>query len=184
MPGNTPEKMFETMLANLPEKTGKSLDAWLRAIAKSRLSKHGEIVKWLKTEHGITHGFANLIAHKHLAGSETIDLVDAQYAGAKQALRPIYNSICRMVRKFGDDIDVSPRKTYVTLRRNKQFALIKPSTKNRIDVGIKLRGVEETGRLEKSGGFNAMVSHRVRITNKSQVDNELEQWLLAAYEEA
>jgi len=50
------------------------------------------------------------------------------------------------------------KKGYLSIRRSKQFAIIQPSTATRVDVGIQLKGVEPTGRLEPSGGFNAMLS--------------------------
>ena len=141
----------------------------------------------LKAEHGVTHGFANLIAHKSLesdAGSagSSDDLVAAQYAGAKAGLRPIYDALIAAARKFGQDVEVAPKKTYVSLRRSKQFALIQPSTKDRVDVGINLKGVAPAGRLEASGSFNAMVTHRVRVAEEQGVDQELIRWLQEAYE--
>lgn len=185
MAKTSPEKQLESMLNNLPDKTGRSLDEWLQLLEPLKLEKHGQIVKHLKSEHGVTHGFANLIANRSLASeSDAADPVDAQYAGAKASLRPIYEALCTMVRTFGDDVDVSPRKTYVTLRRSKQFALVQPSTRERVDVGINLKGTPPGKRLEASGSFNAMVSHRVRITDPSQVDSELKGWLKAAYDAA
>ena len=185
MAKTTPEQQLETMLRNLPEKTGHSLAEWRKRIAGTTHAKHGEIVKWLKSEHGVTHGFANLIAQQHLAsGSDDSDPVDAQYSGQKAGLRPVYDAICAMVSGFGDDVEIAPRKTYVTLRRNKQFALIKASTRERVDVGINLKGVKPDGRLEASGSFNAMVSHRVRIAGKRDVNAQLKKWLKAAYDAA
>ncbi|MGB5578254.1 MAG: DUF5655 domain-containing protein, partial [Woeseiaceae bacterium] len=73
---------------------------------------------------------------------------------------------------------------YVSLRRSKQFALVQPSTKDRVDVGINLKGQPPTARLEKSGSFNTMVSHRVRVTKKGEVDADLKRWLKKAYDAA
>jgi hypothetical protein len=75
-------------------------------------------------------------------------------------------------------------KAYVSLKRKKQFALIQPSTATRLDVGIKLKGVEPSGRLEASGKFNEMVSHRVKVASADEVDAELIAWLKQAYEGA
>jgi len=141
----------------------------------------------LKNDHGLTHGFANMIALQALqSDSHTADdtgaLVDAQYAGAKAALRPLYDKLLEAIGKFGKDIEISPKKAYVSLRRNKQFALIQPSTATRLDVGINLKDAEPTERLEKSGSFNAMVSHRVRLSTAGDVDKELLGWLKKAYE--
>jgi hypothetical protein len=184
----TPEEMEASMIRSLEDKTGKGLDQWLEVTAASGLDKHGQIVKLLKSEHGMTHGYANLVAHKMLqAGARApraTDLVDAQYAGAKQELRPIYEAIVTRVAGFGDDVEIAPKKTYVSLRRKKQFGLIQPSTRTRVDVGINLAGVEPTNRLEASGSFNAMVSHRVRLAEPGQVDDQLIDWLRQAYEVA
>lgn len=189
----SPEEMTASMIANMPEKTGKPLGEWLtiarKAIKAEGLAKHGEIVKHLKAEHGLTHGYANLVAHKALesdAGSaaSTDDLVEAQYAGDKAGLRPIYDAILEAVTRFGADVEVAPKKAYVSLRRGKQFAILQPSTKTRVDVGINLKGRDATERLEKSGSFNAMVSHRVRVEAAAQVDRELIGWLKEAYEQA
>ncbi len=97
-------------------------------------------------------------------------------------MRPIYDTLMAVIAKFGKDVEVSPKKAYVSLRRHKQFGLIQPSTATRVDVGINLKGAEPTDRLEKSGSFNAMVSHRVRLSSPSEVDKELLGWLKKAYE--
>ena len=188
MAKSSPEEMAKSMIKNMPEKTGKSLEQWLKIVGKANLAKHGEIVKHLKSEHGVTHGFANLIAHQHLnagkAAATDDDLVASQYAGAKEGLRPIYEALIKAVGTFGSDVEISPKKAYVSLRRSKQFALIQPSTKDRVDVGINLKGEKPGKRLEASGSFNAMVSHRVRLSDKKEVNAELKKWLRQAYDAA
>lgn len=179
----------QAMIDALPDKTGRDLDAWLAHLRETGLEKHGAIMGHLKKEHGVTHGYANLItqyargrAAQLAAGGD--DLVAQQYDGAKAHLRPIYEQVLAAVRGFGGDVDVAPKKTYVSLRRSKQFALVQPSTKTRVDVGIKLSDDATTDRLEASGSFNAMVSHRVRVGSVDEVDDELIGWLRQAYEEA
>lgn len=188
MDGKSVDAATQTMINNLPEKTGKSLEQWIKLLSKQSFEKHGEIIKWLKSEHGVTHGFANLIAHMHrnggAAGGGEDDLVAAQYKGAKAELLPIYEAILKIAQAFGKDVEVAPKKTYVSLRRNKQFALIQPSTKDRVDIGINLKGSKPGGRLEASGSFNAMVSHRVRIASKKEVDAEVKAWWRKAYDAA
>jgi hypothetical protein len=182
------EDATATMIANLPEKTGKSLEQWLAIVAKSKLQKHGEIVKLLKTDHGMTHGFANLVAHKALAsdaGSHDEDeLVAAQYAGPKAALKPVYDKLARIIEGFGKDVEFSPKKAYVSLRRSKQFGLIQPSTATRLDLGLNLKGVAPVGRLETSGSWNAMCTHRVKLADAAEVDAEVKAWLKQAYDAA
>lgn len=185
----TPEEQAASMIANMKEKTGKTLEQWLKFVKGEKLAKHGEIVKFLKAEHGMGHGFANMVAHKHLqsdAGSaaDAGDLVEAQYAGEKQGLRAIYDAIVAATAKFGGDVELAPKKAYVSLRRTKQFAIVQPSTKTRVDVGINLKGRPTTDRLEASGSFNSMVTHRVRVESAKQVDKELVGWLKEGYEGA
>ncbi|CAN5682013.1 hypothetical protein BH09PLA1_BH09PLA1_15990 [soil metagenome] len=183
------EQAEATMIQNLAEKTGKTLDQWIKIAKASKLEKHGHIVAMLKTDHEIGHGYANLIALRTLqgagaAGPEGDTLLEAQYTGSKAPMKPIYDALIAAVKKFGSDVEISPKKTYVSLRRSKQFALVQPSTATRVDVGINLKGEKPTARLENSGSFNAMVSHRVRVANKSEVDAQLIGWLKQAYEAA
>jgi len=185
----SPEEMARAMIANFKEKTGKTLPQWVGLAKKCGEAKHGGIVKYLKSEHGMTHGFANLVAHKTLkSDAESTkspdDLVAAQYSGAKAELSPIYDALIKVVAALGEDVEVSPKKAYVSLRRGKQFAIIQPSTATRVDVGLNLKGEATTERLEASGSFNAMVSHRVRVESKKDVDAELKRWLKEAYQRA
>lgn len=184
----SPAEMAAAMINNLKANTGKDLPAWLKIVKATRLEKHGQIVKHLKTEHGVTHGYANMIAHEAIKPAEGApnedDLVASQYAGPKSDLRPIYDALVAAVSKFGKDVEIAPKKTYVSLRRKKQFALVQPSTKTRVDVGINLKGTDPTDRLETSGSFNQMVSHRVRISAKKDIDAELKGWLKDAYDAA
>jgi hypothetical protein len=184
----TPEQAMASMIANMEANTGKSLDRWLAIVAKSKLGKHGEIVKMLKADHGLGHGFANLVAHKSLASdagsSAGEDLLAAQYAGPKAALKPIYDKLAGIIEGFGKDVEFSPKKAYMSLRRSKQFGLIQPSTATRLDLGLNLKGVEPKGRLETAGSWNAMCSHRVKLASPSDVDAEVKAWLKRAYDAA
>ncbi|MFT5570999.1 MAG: putative transport protein, partial [Cyclobacteriaceae bacterium] len=85
---------------------------------------------------------------------------------------------------IGDEVEVAPKKTYVSLRRKKQFALIQTTTKTRVDLGINLKGYDSTGKLEPSGSFSSMVSHRVRLSEVSDIDQQVIDWLKQAYEQA
>jgi hypothetical protein len=169
---------------NLAEKTGRTMPAWIDAVAASGLTKHSQIVAWLKSEHGLTHGFANGIAQAFTnrdASTDADDLVDAQYAGAKAALRPIYEGLVAAARSFGDDVEVAPKKTGVSLRRSKQFAVIEAASAQRIQLGIQLKGEPTTERLLDG---NAMCSHKVSVTGTDEIDDELVGWLRAAYDRA
>lgn len=178
------DKALQTMINNMPEKTGKSLEEWKTILKQKKIVKHGEAMKFLKGEHGVTHGFANTIIALSKESNETAsDLFDAQYKG-KESLIPIYEKLVEVVSSLGKDVVKTPKKTSVSIIRKKQFALIKPATKTRIDLGLKLRNKEIGDRLGNSGPFGTMCTHRVQLTSVEEVDEELMGWLKEAYEEA
>ncbi len=178
---------IETMIANLHEKTGKTLEQRVAIGRSSGKTRHGEIVAALNGDDGLTHGYANLVARRVLepeneapAGAD--DLVSGQYCGAKAALKPLYDAIIATARSFGADVEVDPKKAYVSLRRKKQFGLVQPSTARRLELGLNPKGVVPVGRLKASGSFNAMCSHRVRPETPSDLDGSVKNWLRRAYD--
>jgi len=182
------EDAVANMIANMKANTGKSLEEWLKITAKAKLTKHGEIVKMLKSDHGLGHGFANHVANRTLSGGaapvESDDLLAAQYAGPKAELKPLYDKLAKLIGAFGKDVEFSPKKTYVSLRRSKQFGLIQPSTATRLDLGLNLKGVAPKGRLEAAGSWNAMCTHRIKLGSTAEIDAEVKAWLKQAYDAA
>ena len=178
------DKALQTMISNMPEKTGKSLEEWTKILKVKNFAKHGEAVKFLKAEHSVTHGFANTIVTLSKDNQEAPDdLVTNQYKG-KEDLKPIYEKLVAEISKFGTDITNTPKKASVSMIRKRQFTLIKPATKTRIDLGLKLKDKPITERLENSGPFGTMCTHRVQLTSINDVDSELIDWLKEAYEKA
>lgn len=175
------------MEKGLLEKTGKPLVHWINIVQKSGIEKHKAIIDFLKSEHAFTYGFANFVslkARKSDASSHEADeLVQNQYKG-KESLKPIYDKLLKEISKFGKDIIITPKKAAVSFIRKKQFVLIKPATKTRIDLGLKIKDKELTERLENSGPFGSMCTHRVRLSGANEVDKELINWLKEAYEKA
>ncbi|WP_299438388.1 DUF4287 domain-containing protein [uncultured Aquimarina sp.] len=178
------DQALQTMINNMPEKTGKSLDEWKQILKKKSFGKHGEAVKFLKETHGVTHGFANTIVTLSKESNDTPDdLVTNQYKG-KENLISIYEKLLTIVDSLGSDVIKTPKKTSVSIIRKKQFALIKPATKTRIDLGLKLKDKPTTERLQNSGPFGTMCTHRVQLQSIDQVDTELTEWLREAYKMA
>ncbi len=175
------------MLENLKEKTGKSLEEWTALIGSKKFEKHGQIVKFLKEEHGITHGFANTIALKSReADASSIDdaeLITGQYKG-KESLLPIKDKLEIFIKTLGKDIEIAPKKASISYRRKTQFALVQPTTKSRVDLGLKLKGIENQGKLESSGPFGTMCTHRIQLTSVDEIDQEVLDWVKEAYERA
>ncbi len=178
------DKALKTMIDNMPEKTGKSLEEWKELLNVNSFQKHSEAVKFLKTEHGVTHGFANTIVSLSKDKNEAPnDLVKSQYQG-KESLKPIYEQLIKVVEELGDDVIVTPKKGSVSIIRKRQFLLIKPATKTRVDLGFKLKDKPTTARLENSGPFGSMCTHRVQISSIEHLNEELKEWLSEAYEKA
>jgi predicted transport protein len=183
------DPQLQTMIDNMPAKTGKALPEWFAIIGAAKLEKHGDIMKLLKGEYGVTHGFANSISslyRQQLAGGPKTDtdLVAAQYKGAKVDLRPVYDAVIAAVSQFGSDIEIAPKKTYVSLRRNKQFAIVKAATKTRVDLGLNLKDVSATDRLEGGNVFSGMCTHRVKLNSSADVDETVIGWLKQAYDQS
>lgn len=171
-----PEESLAKMIESLKEKTGRSLDEWRIVVSEAGWQKHGEIVAGLKSIHGVTHGFANQIALRARESDAPtgVDPVDEIFAKRPEA-RAVYELLMPKIAAFGDDIDVAPKKGYLSIRRKKQFAILQPAA-GRLDVGIQLKGVEPGPRLEASGSFNAMLTHRVRVAGPGDVDGPLIDW--------
>ena len=175
------DEALRTQVRNIEQGSGRSMDEWVALVGASGLTKHGEIVAWLKAEHGMTHGNANLVALTALRGpsAPTGDaLVDAIYAGPKASLRPLHDRVIGVVRGFGSDVQLAPKQAYVSLRRAKQFGTVGPASGGRLEVGLNLKDVEPRGRLERASG---MCTHRVRLVDAAELDDEVIGWLQDAY---
>jgi peroxiredoxin family protein len=132
------DRAYATQIANIEKASGKKVAEWATLLNKIGFNKHSELVNFLKEKHGFTHGNANMPAHyakqTHAAAAESeIDWIAEQYKG-KENLKPCYDKLMQSINGFGKDVGASPKKAYVSLRQKKQFAIIQPSTKTRLDV--------------------------------------------------
>jgi predicted transport protein len=181
------EKVVSTMFENLKEKTGYSLDEWKALITIQKISKHGEIVKFLKETHHVTHGYASEIALKVLgsdaaSASDTDELIVNQYKG-KEHLKPFYDKLIAEIEQFDTEFEIAPKKTYVSLRRKKQFIVLNPASKTRFEIGFNLKGVAPTGKLqaEKPDGI---CSHKISLSEINEIDKEVIDWIRMAFDKA
>ena len=186
------DKARATQLANIEKRTGKSI-AELTAIVKgSGLSKHGELVAMLKSTLGMGHGDANALVHTALKsdgqsaataqGLSAEQVLDGLYTGPKAALRPVHDRLLAALRKLGD-FEEAPKKTYVSYRRKKQFAMIGPATNTRVEVGLNAKGLPAADRLQELPA-GQMCNYKVKLTDAEDVDAELIAWIRTAYESA
>ena len=187
------DKALQTQLANIETRTGKTLKQLFAVLKKAKLEKHGEMVKFLKTELHMGHGDANTLVHMYRADSGEAgapaakpkagsDPLDAIYTDKKQPLRALHEAVMAKINKFGD-FEIAPKKANVSLRRKKQFALIGPGTKGRLEIGINMKDALGGDRLiaQKPGG---MCQFKVWLTEKSEVDKELVAWIKQAFDAA
>jgi len=182
------DKAYATQIANIEKNTGKKLNEWIAIVNKSGFVKHGELVNFLKEKYGFTYGNANMVVHyakqSHAGAAENSDdLISDQYKG-KENLKPWYDKILNDIKKFGNDVELAPKKAYVSLRRKKQFAIIQPSTKDRLDVGLNIKGVSPSGIVEDGSKWNAMCTHRIKVTDEKSINKDLVSWIKKAYDQA
>src|SRR5690348_6801067 len=183
------EDGIAAQIRNIEARYGKPLQEWFSLIAASGLTRHAEVVAMLKADYGMAHGAAHRVsllsrppAAAEAAPASPGALADGLYTGKKAALQPLHNQLMAMVSALGPDLSQVPKKGYISLRRpRKQFAMIQPSAAGRIDLGLILPGTSPGGRLEASGSFNALFTHRVRVTAAGDLDDTLAGWLDAAY---
>ena len=142
----------------------------------------------LKADLGLGHGDANALAHvvKKMqaedAGAVPDDPLDDIYSGAKAGLRPLHNKVMAAIDKLGA-YEVAPKKTYLSLRRKKQFAMVGPGSKGRLEVGLNMKDAPVTDRLlaQPPGG---MCQYKVFLADDKEVDATLKGWLKQAYDAA
>ena len=187
--------MVQKWVAELPEKTGRSLDQWLKLIRKSGPKTEKERRDWLKSEYGLGTNSAWWLAERADGrGREDDDpdayletaerYVEEMFAGAKAGLRPIYDALLEMGLGIGPDSKACPCKTIVPLYRSHVFAQIKPTTRTRIDMGFALKDMPAKGRLIDTGGFakKDRITHRIEVSSLDDIDTEVRHWMKVAYD--
>jgi hypothetical protein len=186
--------MTQKWIAELPAKTGRSLEAWLHLVEKEGPPTEAERRKWLKEQHGHGTNSAWWLAERSVGkGLEDSDpelylqaaerYVEAMFAN-RAAIRPIYDELLKRGLGLAKDVKACPCKTIVPLYRNHVFAQIKPATHTRIDMGFALRDTPAKGRLIDTGGFakGDRISHRIPITRLDEIDDDVMQWMRNAYD--
>ncbi len=187
--------MAHSVIAGMKEKTGRSLDEWVRHVKKNGPSAERARAAWLKKEHRLGANYASWIAAKSAGASNAFedaneyleqaqDYVDKMYDGPKAHLRPIYDAILTFAKTLGKDVGVSPCSTMVPIYRKHVIAQIKPTTRTRIDLGLALKDTKTPKRLIDTGGLakRDRITHRIEITRVEEFDDEAKRWMRTAYE--
>jgi hypothetical protein len=189
---STLDKARNTQLKNIETKTGKSLDELTRLIETSGLTKHNQIRDLLMQKFGLGYGDAGSLVHYALktdgqsaaeaSGATNEELTDQIYTGKTDTQRQVHDRVMAEVEKLGG-FEIAPKKSYFSLRRKRQFAMLGPASKGRVEVGLNMKGLPGTDRLieQKPGG---MCQYKVFLETPNQVDAELLGWLNQAYDSA
>jgi Domain of unknown function (DUF5655)/Domain of unknown function (DUF4287) len=187
--------MTQKWIAELKEKTGRTLEEWIKHIKKVGPKTEKERREWLKTECGLRTNTSWYLAELSVGkGEEAGDpdhyleaaeqYVEEMFSGSKAGLRPIYDQLLKLGLAIGKEAKACPCQTIVPLYRNHVFAQIKPTTRTRIDMGFALGEMKPKGRLIDTGGFakKDRITHRIPITSVDEIDDEVKHWLKIAYD--
>jgi Domain of unknown function (DUF5655)/Domain of unknown function (DUF4287) len=182
-------------LAELKERTGRSLEEWIVLIKKEGPEDERNRRAWLKSKHKLGMNNARWLAER--AGGKggefddpesylrnAVRYVEEQYAGPKEKLRPIYDELLKLGKAMGAEVKACPCKTIVPLYRKHVFAQIKPTTNARIDLGFALAHYK--GKLPKrlidTGGLakKDRITHRIELKAAEEIDGDVKKWLKIA----
>src|ERR1044071_6578286 len=187
--------MMQKWISELKQKNGRTLAEWVVQIQKAGTKGETERRVWLKEKYGLgTNTASSLVERAEGKGEETSDPdrylekaesdVEKMFSGGKAKLRPLYDALLKLGLKTGKEAKACPCQTIVPLYRNHVFAQIKPTTQTRIDMAFALGDMKPTGRLIDTGGFakKDRITHRIEITSKDDIDDEVKHWLKVAYD--
>lgn len=190
-----PQAATLTQLRNIQAKTGKTIAQLHAVLAASGLAKTGERRTLLMEQFKLGYGDANTVALFYgkpvpaldgpaapALATDPGDALEAIYSGAKAALRPLHDAVIKLAQGFGP-FEMAPKKSYVSLRRKKQFAMICPATKDQIEIGLNAKALPPGARL-KAMPAGGMCQYTLRIKSAQDLDAELTQWLRSAYDAA
>jgi hypothetical protein len=182
-------------ITELKQKTGRSLEEWLKHIKKDGPKDEQDRRAWLKEEYGLGSNTASWLAERSIgkdaeSGDPELYLesaerdVEKMFSGGKAHLRPLYDKLLKLGLKTGKEAKACPCSTIVPLYRKHVFAQIKPTTQTRIDMGFALGDLKPSGRLIDTEGFakKDRITHRIPITSLADIDDEVKHWLKVAYD--
>jgi Domain of unknown function (DUF5655)/Domain of unknown function (DUF4287) len=189
--------MVQKWVAELPAKTGRTIEQWAELVRKLKLPTAKEKRAHMKAEYGLgtiaagwmveyTDGQATWDADPDVYLRNANDYVSAMYAGAKAGLFPIFEKLIEAGRALGSDVQVCPCKTMVPLYRSRVFAEIKPTTRTRVDLSLALGEVPESGVLkvnEQRVKKGDRLTHIIALESPKDVTGEVKKWLKAAYKQ-
>jgi hypothetical protein len=169
----------------LKERTGQDVEAWNQRIRKEHFKDEKGLRAWL-SQQGVTGYAQSLLVRERFGYPDFLlasadELIDGQYVD-RQQLRPIFEAIVEAAAGLGL-VTIQTRKTYVSLvSPRRTFARVQPTTKNRVDLGLRLERQKPGGRLLPSKIHETMPL-QISLTSLDEVDSEVLDWLQQAYDQ-
>jgi Family of unknown function (DUF5990)/Domain of unknown function (DUF5655) len=183
------QEMCEWCARLLSERTGQGVAAWNERIAAATLRNRADepaLRRWLSSE-GVT-GYAQALLVWETFGypgflvADAEELIDRQYADRPQ-LRPVFNAVLASLPALPGPVTVQARGTLVSLvSPRRTFAVLKPTTKSRVDLGLRLDTTTPEGRIQPARDLG-QATVRIPLTTPREVDDEVRNWLIRAYDE-
>jgi hypothetical protein len=165
----------------LEARTGKGLVEWNRRIRAGRFRDARHLRSWL-SKHGVTGYAQQLLVMECFGYPEHVlttgtRLIADQYAD-RPALRPILDALVKAAQA-GGPVVVQARKTFVALSTARRtFARVQPTTRTRVDLGLRLDGQHAGGRLRPNRHDTMRL--RVGLASASDVDSVVIGWIHGA----
>ncbi len=164
---STLQQAQKTHLNNIVKKSGKSMEELSAFIQNSGLKQHGELRTMVMRELGLGYGDANALVHavqksdgeRQAEMKSQEEILDELYKGAKAPLRPIHEAVMREVSRLGE-FEILPKKGYVSLRRNRQFAMLGPAANKRVELGLNVKDLPPSTRLVEEPRGEHVQLHR------------------------
>ena len=186
MAQKTSGEFEKSFMEGLKESTGTDLSGWMKAIDGYSSKKRNEVIAWLKSEHGFGHMNASLLAGIHANGGKPVyqstdNLLDAQFAKAAE-MKPLYEAFLDFVNKYFPASSVLPKKTYVSILDNREFAAINIKPKE-LRIGFDLGDRPFDSQIEKAklSGPMPRISHMLVLTDAKQLDRSVVEALKESY---
>lgn len=178
------QEMRERQIGLLERSTGESLATWAERIRERSPDSEQELRDWLD-EQGV-RGYAQLLlVHETFGYPDFLrrsadELIDAQYAD-RPALRPVLDAVLLRAAEL-PEVTVQVRKTFVALvGPRRTFCRVRPTTRTRVDAGLRLPDAKPGGRLLPAKGMGDEMAVRIALTKVEDVDTEFTTLLHHAY---
>lgn len=176
--------MTDWMAGLLERRTGEGVDAWKERIQQRGFSDEQALRSWLEKQ-DVTGYAQSLLVMETFGYPEFLmasadELIDGQYSD-RPHLRPVLDAILTRLPEVGEST-IQARKGYVSLvTARRTFAVVQPTTRKRVDLGLRLED-EPEGRLVPAKGIgNGDMPRRIPLASPDEVDDEVIDWLKRAY---